>query len=206
VSTFSPPSTGGADAVGQGLAAAGAGVSLIESGALGAALKGASAIPIAGTIIAIGSAIVAPILAAHKKRVAGATSENSHNAEMTSIFDEAIPKIVAYWNATRDQAGTISELHQLDQYLYTTMKGHTGAAGTAWSDSVGQAGQCNKQCTAGCCIFWGDFRGGGAPAYTGINGLIAAVQGGGKRSVTMPKVYPGKYSPFTRPLYNVTLR
>ena len=90
--------------------------------------------------------------------------------------------------------------------MYTTMKSRVGAAGTAWSDSVGQAGKCNKQCTAGCCIYWGDFAGGGAPAYTGINGLIAAVNNGGKRNVTMPKVYPGKYSSFTRPLYTVTLK
>lgn len=204
-STFSPPSLTATNTAQEAIGAAGAGIGLLQSGALGATLAGAKAIPIVGSVVAVAAAIVGPILAKHKQRVAAATSENSHNGEMTAIFDEAIPKIVQYWNQTHDQVDTISELKQLYQYLYNTMKSRTGVAGTAWSDSVGQAGQCNKQCTAGCCIFWGDFAGGGAPAYTGINGLIAAVQGGGHRSVTMPKVYPGKYSPFTRPLYTVTL-
>lgn len=204
-STFTPPTSGGLNAAGESIAAAGTAVSVIQSGVLGAALQGAKAIPIAGAVISVAAAIVGPILAKHKARVAGATSENSHNAEMTSIFDEAIPKVVAYYNQTHDKAGTVAELKQLQNYLYNTMKSHTGAAGTAWSDSVGQAGQCNRSCTAGCCIYWGDFAGGGAPAYTGINGLIDAVNGGGRRSVTMPKVYPGKYSAFSRPLYTVQL-
>ena len=201
---------GSSDALSQdfsaGTSTASAGVGLAKSGALGTGLAASSAIPIAGVVIGVAAAIVGPLIAAHKARIAGATNENSHNAEMTALFDQAIPQIVAYWNKTHDKAGTLSELNQLQQYMYTTMKSRVGAAGTAWSDSVGQAGKCNKQCTAGCCIYWGDFAGGGAPAYTGINGLIAAVNNGGKRNVTMPKVYPGKYSSFTRPLYTVTLK
>lgn len=202
-STFGS-SGGGSDALSTdfsaGTGAASAGLGLAHS--LGSA---SSAIPIAGAVIGIAAAIVGPLIAAHKARIAGATNENSHNAAMTALFDQAISQLVSYWNRSHDKAGTLSELQQLQQYMYTTMKSHTGAAGTAWSDSVGQAGQCNRQCTAGCCIYWGDFAGGGSPAYTGINGFAAAVQNGGRRSVTMPKVYPSKYSSFSRPLYTVTL-
>jgi hypothetical protein len=201
---------GGGDGVSadfsEGSSAAGAAVGLAHSGALGSGLAASSAIPIAGAVIGVVGAIVGPLLAAHRARIAGATSENSHNAAVTALFDQAIPQIVAYWNKTHDKAGSIGELKQLQQYLYTTMKGRVGQAGTHWDDATGVAGKCNKACTAGCCIYYGDFAGGGAPAYTGINGLISAVQNGGRRSVTMPKVYPGKYSSFTRPLYTVTLK
>lgn len=193
----------GSDALSQDYAV---GASAASSGVAVAGLfSAAKAIPIAGAVIGVAAAIVGPLLAAHKARIAGATNENSHNAEMTSLFDQAVPAIVKYWNQTHDKAGTLSEIQQLQQYMYTTMKSHTGAKGTAWDDVTGQAGKCNKACTAGCCIYWGDFAGGGAPAYTGLNGLIDAVKNGGRRSVTMPKVYPGKYSSFTRPLYTVTL-
>lgn len=201
-STFGSGS--GAD-VSAGLGAAGAATGLAKSGGLGSGLAASSAIPIAGAVIGVVSAIVGPLLAAHRARIQGATNENQANQAFTDLFDTAIKQIVAYWNKTHDKAGTIGELKQLQTYLYSTMKGRTGAAGTSWNDASGVAGKCDKSCTAGCCIYYGDFAGGGAPAYTGINGLIAAVQNGGKRSVTMPKVYPGKYSSFTRPLYTVKL-
>jgi hypothetical protein len=74
---------------------------------------------------------------------------------------------------------------------------------------VGMAGQCNKSCTVGCCVYFGDL----GPVLNNISyvlGYPTGKWGAGDprisgRTITVPTVYPSTYSSFTRPSYRITL-
>ena len=205
--TFGSPGGGGDSGFGLGsdvsMGAAGfqdfAG--LASSGALGEGLQGASAIPIAGAIIAPVAQIITKLWAAHQARLKGAQTENQADQAVTAFFDQGVSAIVDYWNRTHDRAGTLAEIDQFDHSVYTYLRSRVGAAGTAWTDSPHQ---CDKACTVGCCLWWNAFGQEGANGF-GIYGLRQAVSNGGNATVLMNKVYPSKYSSFTRPLYSVRL-
>jgi hypothetical protein len=167
----------------------------------------ASAVPLIGPAIGAAVQVFNQLWAAHTARLKGATTENQAVPVVVPIFDAAIQAIATSWNATHDQADCISALTQLQQNTYAYLKGRVGAPGTAWKNTP--PFPCDSSCTVGCCLYWSDFISdpstvGGSTGF-GITGMIAAIQAGGNKTVTIQKVYASKYQNFSRPLYTVTL-
>lgn len=207
---FPPPPDPLSGEVSGGFAAASSFVSSAQSGALGVGLAASKAIPIVGSVISAAQAIVGPLLAAHKKRMAGATSETNAAVTMVPTVDSFIQQIATLYNTRQiSAADAANALAQFDQAMYTRMRGLAVGPGTAWNDAAGMAGKCDKTCTAGCCLYFGDL---GPPVS-----LMRYVLGdnGGRwgagdprlsgRTITVPKVYPGKYSQYSRESYKITL-
>src|SRR5215471_137514 len=118
----------------------------------------AAAPQIISGIAKAGSALLGALLAAHKARLAGATNENAAVAQVISPFDDFIKQAVQYYNTGQVTASDfVNYVAQFDAKLYSYMKSFVGKPGTAWSDSTGMAGKCDKTCTAACCVYFGDL-------------------------------------------------
>lgn len=172
----------------------------------------ASTAAVAGVAaIAVVGAVVASLLKAHQARLTGATNENMAVDRYIPVFDSFVQALVAAWNSGQATAAQCAQAcQQFDQYIYNAFRSLVGPPGTAWNDSTGMAGQCNKGCTVGCCVYFGDL----GPVLNNISyvlGYPTSKWGKGDprisgRTITVPKVFPSKYSPYTRALYTVTLR
>lgn len=163
----------------------------------------------AGVGIIVG--IATSLLAAHKARMQGAKNENAAVDQYVPVFDSFVKQVVQAYNAkqcTAQEAATVCQ--QMDQYIYQTFKGFVGQPGTNWNDQTGMAGKCDKSCTVGCCVYFGDL----GPVLNNISyvlGFPTNKWGKGDpringRTITVPKVYPSKYSSYSRELYTITLR
>ena len=159
---------------------------------------------------AIITGIVTSLLQAHAARLRGATNENQAADHYVPVVDSFISSIVNAYNSRQATAAQCaSGLQQFDQQLYQSMRGLVGAPGTAWNDTNGMAGKCDKTCTVSCCLYFSDL----GPALNNISyvlGFPTGKWGSGDprisgRTVTVPKVFPSKYSNYTRALYSVTL-
>lgn len=189
--------------------AASIGTSVATQSAQSAGMSVASVAAIgAGIGVVVG--IATSLLAAHKARLQGATNENQAADKYVPVFDSFVQSIANAYNSKQASASDCATaLQQFDQYLYTQMQALAHGPGTSWNDSVGKAGKCNKSCTVSCCLYWQDLSvvlndmsyvlgfptgkwGAGDPR---ING----------RTITAPKVYPSKYSKYSREIYTVTL-
>jgi hypothetical protein len=180
--------------------------------ALGGATTLASTAATAG--IAAGVAIVVSVatqlLAAHRARLQGAKNENAAVDQYVPVFDSFVRSVVQAYNSKQCTAAeAASACQQFDQTLYQTFRSFTGQQGTAWNDQTGMAGKCDKTCTVGCCVYFGDL----GPVLNNISAVLGfqtskwgkgdpRIQG---RTVTVPKVYPSKYSSLSREAYTVTL-
>ena len=183
---------------------------LQQSGAIaGIGLTAATAGIAAGVGVLVG--IASSLLAAHAARLKGATNENNAVDTYIPVFDSFIQQLVAAYNSGQCTAAQAAQAcQQFDQYIYQAFRRLVGAPGTAWNDTIGMGGQCNSGCTVGCCIYFGDL----GPPLNDISyvlGFPTSKWGRGDpringRTVTVPKVYPSKYSSFTRALYTVTLK
>lgn len=170
---------------------------------------GAAAGPV-GAAIAVAAAIAAALLAAHEKRLQDAKTENQAVDQWVPVFDSFISQVVQAYNSGRISAAQAAQIcQQFDNTIYNKFRSFVGQPGTAWNDQVGMAGKCNKQCTVGCCLYFGDL----GPPLNNISyvlGFPTGKWGQGDpringRTITIPKVYPSKYSPLTRDSYTVTL-
>lgn len=159
----------------------------------------------------------------HSARLQGAKTENAGIEPVVNAFDADLAAIVAaYNNGQADAATCVNALRGLDQNLYTNLRGNTvspsGAPipGAAWSDSTGVAGRCDKTCTAGCCVYFGDLgpvlsmasvaMGGGyiRAAQWGVRDpRYKAVQGGA--TIQVPEVFASKYGLADRPGYTISV-
>ena len=197
-----------------GTAAVGTGVLNAAGNASSAAAGGATAlsaaVPIVGAAIAAAVAIGTALLAAHKARLTGATNENQAVDQWVPVFDSFVSQAVGAYNAKQISASTCANIcQQFDQFLYSKLRSFVGQPGTQWSDSVGKAGQCNSSCTVGCCVYWQDL----SVVLNDISyvlGFPTGKWGAGDpringRTITVPKVYPSKYSSYTRALYTIHL-
>jgi hypothetical protein len=180
-----------------------------SGGALG--MSAATAVPVIGAAIGAAVAIGAALLAAHKARLQGATNENQAVDQYVPVFDSFVKQVTDAYNAKQIPASQCAQLcQQFDQAIYQAFRGFVGHPGTAWSDTNGMAGKCDKTCTVGCCVYFGDL----GPVLNNISyvlGFPTSKWGKGDprisgRTVTVPKVYPSKYSAYTRPLYTITLK
>ena len=173
-------------------------------------LIAAKAVPIVGSIVAVGAAIAGALLAAHKARLQGATNENMAVDQYVPVFDSFVKQLVQAYNSKQiDKATAANAAQQFDHYIYQTFRSFVGKPGTAWNDGAGMAGKCDKTCTVGCCVYFGDL----GPVLNNISyvlGFPTGKWGAGDpringRTITVPKVYPSKYSKLSRDLYTLTL-
>lgn len=206
------PSTG-ANTTGvifSGGASIGTGIVNSESAASQGATGIAAAAPVIGAAIGAIAAIATSLLQAHQARLTGATNENQAVDQWVPVFDSFVSQIVGAYNARQISASQCAQAcQQFDQALYNKFRSFVGQPGTKWTDSVGQAGQCNSNCTAACCVYWQDL----SVVLNDISyvlGFPTGKWGAGDprisgRTVTAPKVYPSKYSSYSRASYTVTL-
>jgi len=173
-------------------------------------MSAATAVPVIGAAIAVVASVATALLKAHQARMQGAKNENQAVDQYVPIFDSFVQQLVIAYNkkqCTAAEAATAAQ--QMDQFIYQKFRSFVGQPGTAWSDSIGMAGQCNKSCTVGCCVYFGDL----GPVLNNMSfvlGFPTSKWGRGDprisgRTITVPKVYPSKYSSYTRPLYTITL-
>jgi hypothetical protein len=169
---------------------------------------------LAGGIIAgvgIIAGIASSLLAAHEARLHGATNENNAALQIVPVYDSFVRQLAAAYNAGKvSKAETAQTFAKFDAVLYQRLRSLVGAAGTAWSDSAGMAGKCDKTCTVSCCLYFSDL---GPPLS--LARLVLGDRGGrwgasdprlSGRTITVPKVWPGKYSSFSRESYKFTLK
>jgi hypothetical protein len=159
------------------------------------------------------SKIAGALFAAHTARLAAAKSENAAVANIIAPFDQDVAQLVQIWNTGQaDPATFINYVKEVDNNVYNYMKSLVGRSGTAWSDSNGMAGKCDKTCTAACCVYFGDL----GPV---LSGMIQAAGGTGKWGpndpriqrtaggtvISAPKVFASKYGGVDRAGYSVTM-
>lgn len=163
-----------------------------------------------GAGIGIAVSIVASLLAAHAARLKGATNENQAVDQYIPVFDSFVKQLETLWNngtASAQQLATAAQ--QFDRYLQNAFRNLVGPPGTAWNDSSGMSGLCDKSCTVGCCVYYGDL----APVLNNISYVLGFPTGRwgqgdpriSGRTITVPKVYPSKYSQYSRGMYSITL-
>jgi hypothetical protein len=173
-------------------------------------LEAAKAVPIVGAVVAVAAAIATALLAAHKARLQGATNENQAVDQYVPVFDSFVKQTTQAYHSKQITAAQAAQIcQQFDHYIYQTFRSFVGKPGTQWNDSVGMAGKCDKQCTVGCCIYFG-ICGPTLNNMSYVLGFPTGKWGAGDprisgRVVTVPKMYPSKYSKYTRELYTVTL-
>lgn len=176
---------------------------------LGASLATAGISSAIGIIGSIGGAL----LAAHTARLKAAQSENAAVATIIAPYDADIRNIVnAYNSGQATAAQCVAALQQMDQNIVAYLKSGVKASGTAWSDATGSQGKCDKTCTAGCCVYYGDLgpplsllqiaMGGGGNSLWQQNDPRFSEQPGGY-VITVPQVFASKYGGTNRPSYTL---
>jgi hypothetical protein len=175
--------------------------------------------PIGGAVGALKGAVQATIneLLQHSLRLKNAKSENAAIPPVVAAYDGDLQAIVnAYNNGDASPQTCIAALQQLDANIYNQLRSGTLTAGgapipgTAWDDATGFAGKCNKQCTAGCCVYFGDL---GPPLS--LAQIAMGGQGGrwgtndprwkGNGVIEVPEVFASKYGGQDRPKYTITI-
>ncbi len=171
----------------------------------------AKSAPVIGVAIGAVAAVAAALLAAHEKRLHDAKNENEAVDQWIPVFDSFVTSVVNAYNTKQINAQYAAQIcQQFDQTLYSKFRSFVGQPGTAWSDTNGMAGKCDKTCTVGCCVYFGDL----GPVLNNISYVLGFPTGKwGKgdprisgRTITVPKVFPSKYSSYTRAQYTVTLK
>jgi hypothetical protein len=159
--------------------------------------------------IGLATSVILGQLAQHTARVADATSENQAVDQIVPAFDADIHAIVAAYNSGEASAAVcIQAAQEVDANIQAYLKKQVGKPGTAWTQPSNLNDvPCNKTCTVGCCVYYGDIRPGiyGATEFAnGTVGLIPVIQKGGG-TVYIPEVYPGSYSAYTRASYTLQM-
>lgn len=180
----------------------------------------AAALPIILKLGGLAEKIGLNQLLQHSLRLKNAQSENAALANVVDAYDSDLQMIVSAVNSGQtDPATAIQALQQLDQNIYNYLRGSitvNGAfrPGTAWDDATGVAGKCNKQCTAGCCVYFGDLGpplslaqvvlgGSGGRWRRGDPRLLSQTSTGG--TIQVPEVFASKYGGQDRPAYTITI-
>jgi hypothetical protein len=217
--------SGASEAVGLTAAAAPVGI----SAAANARLITGMAVPVIGAAVAVLASIVGGLLAAHAQRAADAKNENQAADSASQTFDQVIQAIVSAYNGgTASVAQCQSSLQQMQSTMLQTLQSKVGPPGTAWTKNPpGQCAgtACNSGCTVGCCLYYNDLVPGICSMTQALNAmgtslsqaqslaasfpLPASVSGSNgvctSFTMTIPEIYPSKYSDYSRPSYQVTL-
>lgn len=196
--------------------------------AAGAKTVNALGIPIVGAVLSI----LGSQLAQHTARLADAASENQALDALIPAFDADLEEIVQAYNSGTDPNACITALVAVDTNAYNYLAKQVGKVGTAWGgpstaaigngDNPTYSADCNKACTAGCCVYLNDLRpaifgrnvtAGGPTAYApyrigaNVNGIIPAIHAGGGVVKVIPIAAPPRtaYGDYTRAGYTLTL-
>lgn len=157
-----------------------------------------------------GIGIVSGLLAQHSARLQGARTENAAIPQVVSAFDADIAQIVDAYNTGTDTVeNCIQACAVVDSNIYSYLRTLQNKPGTAWNDSVGMAGQCNKQCTAACCVYFGDL----GPVLSLMRYVMGDPSGNWGQSdprlhgnsIDVPTVFGSKYGGKNRTGYKITL-
>ena len=208
-----------------GIAASGAGLATTAiiahvaggaTAATGGAL-GAAAGPI-GAAVGLVVGVIMTLWAAHEARAKGARTENAAVASAVQAFDGSLKAIFQAANngsisATDAINGSISATDAINlcnqvlaQYWqsmasYSSGPGRADASGSGMNCAAiiaGKAPQCNKSCTAGCCVGCMDL-------YQSIQQCVAVFQAGGG-TAQIYKVFGDHYGLSTREGYSLTYK
>jgi hypothetical protein len=179
--------------------------------------------PIGAAAGAIKGVITAAIneLAQHSLRLKDAKNENASIPPVVFAFDSDIAAIQAAYNSGTDDAATciracqvVYESIKANMQNAITTQGGAFMPGTAWNETVGVSGKCNKQCTAGCCVFYGNlgpvlsmmiYAMGGQGYFWGPNDPRYKANAGGGATIQVPEVFASKYGGQDRPGYTVII-
>jgi hypothetical protein len=188
--------------------------SLVSSGAIASGGLAAGAITAGiGAAVAIVAGLIMGAWARHKARAAGAKNENAAVNSALKAFDESIRAVFDAANSS-DPAKHISAVdagnfcQQIYQQWWANMAPYQSAPGTSDRSHGGadcpsiaaaeaHSQQCNKSCTAGCCVGCIDI-------YPTIQDAIALFSSGKGGSITVRKVYGSKYGANAREAYTLT--
>lgn len=164
-----------------------------------------------GAAVGIVVSVAAALLKAHQARLKGAKNENQALDMYIPVFDSFVSQLAQAYNSRQTTAAdAAAAAQQFDRSLYNSLRALTGGPGTAWNDVTGMAGKCDKGCTASCCIYFGAL----GPVLNDISSVLGFPTGkwGGSdsgrisgRTITAPKIFPSKYSSFTREAYTLNL-
>jgi hypothetical protein len=161
------------------------------------------------------------LLAQHTARLQAAENENAALDALIPAWDADVRAIVAAYNSGTLLSECVQALTIVDNNAYSYLQKQIGKPGTAWNGS----GQCNKQCTAGCCVYYNDLHSAiygpsGAPyngssaAANGACGLIPAMNAGKGCDPThpgqcyIPEIFPPSdtaYGNYSRAGYYLTV-
>jgi hypothetical protein len=173
----------------------------------------AAALPLIQQGVSAVTKIAGALFAAHTARLAAAKNENAAVAQIIAPFDADVQSLAQLWNSGQvTPSQFISYCQQVDQATYNYMRNLVSKSGTAWSDTNGMAGKCDKTCTAACCVYFGDL----GPV---LSGMIVAAGGQGKWGpndprisqqaggfvITVPEVFASKYGGIDRKGYTITM-
>lgn len=187
----------------QDVAAVGSGAAqgFAQGGPIGAA---------AGAIQGLASAL----LGQHTARLKGAKTENAALVQVIPAFDADLTGIInAYNTGQATAAQAVAALQSVDAGIKKYLMAQVGKPGTSWNEKTGVAGKCDKTCTAGCCIYYGDlgpplslaiFALGGQPTFW-ASGDPRISSGPSGVIVTVPQVFASKYGGANRASYSVTI-
>jgi len=166
-------------------------------------LAALNAIPVVGQAISsVASAILGPLLAAHRQRMKDATTENQRVSNAVPSFYDKVIKIVNYYNAGRiTKAEATQALLQLDNDTYTSLREFVGSPGTAWNSNL--PGVCDKSCTVGCCIY-NTWLHPDIVSVPGRKGVIPLMSTGGSK--VLGGIPTNKYAFVAYPAVPITVR
>jgi hypothetical protein len=175
-------------------------------------------IAIAQSVLKIGFSA----LTMHSARLAGAKTENAAIPQVVSAFDADISEIVSAYNtgvATDQQVmqALVSVDNDITNYLKSGIVSNGKfRPGTMWDATTGFAGKCNKNCTAGCCVYYGDLGPVLSLIAVAVSGQPIHSQWGtndprwkgsvGNATIQVPKVFSSKYGGVDREGYTIVLK
>jgi hypothetical protein len=161
-------------------------------------------------------------LAQHTARLQDAENENAALDALIPAWDEDMKAIAAAYNSGTSPSECISAASLVDSNAYAYLQKQVGKAGTSWIGQPNPLPTCNKQCTAGCCVYYNDLRpaiygnptlsSGMIPVLQKLSGQNVATNPGdvvGKSGgVQVPEIYPPSdtsYGNYSRAAYRLTL-
>src|SRR5271154_3695718 len=167
--------------------------------------------------IGLASSLLQSELAAHTARLKDATNENEAMDQVVPAFDADLAAIQQAFATGTSSDDCIAALQAVDSNIFAYLHALVGKPGTAWGGpttaEIGPginptySADCNKNCTASCCVYLNDLR----PAIFGRNvnkpGMIEAISdGGGIVNVPGVEAPPNSaYGNYSRAAYSLKI-
>ena len=170
----------------------------------------------AGAIKGVISSVISE-LAQHTARLKNAKSENDAIVSVYDPFDQDVAEMVQAFNDGTASASDVAQAAaNVNNNVASFMYGIASKKlpGVAWDAQTGMSGKCNKNCTAACCVYYGDI----GPVLSMINVAMGGPgfgwgkndpryhsEAGGSVSIDVPEIFASKYGGRDRKGYSITL-